>query len=77
LEPIVNWHDQAAGLLSIFLNIARRSRLSLNKGIKKTVMNSVVNCNKILQTIHFLQGDVEALLFLLKWHEALENKHYE
>lgn len=71
LEPIVNWQVQGAGLLSIFLNIERRSRLSLNNGIKKTEMNTLVNCNKILQTIHSLQGDAGAQLFQLKLHKAL------
>lgn len=71
LEPIVNWQVQGAGLLSIFLNIERRSRLSLNDGIKKTEMNTLVNGNKILQTIHSLQGDAGAQLFQLKLHKAL------
>lgn len=37
---MVSWQGQAIGLLSIFLNIERRSRLSLNERIKKTEVNS-------------------------------------
>lgn len=71
LEPIVNWQDQGAGLLSIFLNIERRSRLSLNDGIKKTEMNSLVNCIVCNILLHSLQGDTGAQLFQLKLHKAL------
>lgn len=71
LEPIVNWQDQGAGLLSIFLNIERRSRLSLNDGIKKTEMNSLVNCIVCNILLYSLQGDAGAQLFQLKLHKAL------